>query len=187
MQDYKPLGGILVAKGKLTQDQLDAALQARRGQKRRLGSVLVSMGCVSEDDIAESLGEQYDLQVVDVAKLTPDPIALRILDPEGALKSRMLPLRFIDNTIECVIADPVDVCAIDMISRVTSKNAVFLIAPISALLDAIRRAYGLSRADRRRARSDKTTTRRRDDRGALIALIEGELGPVAVRAVHAEN
>ena len=187
MQDYRPLGEILMAKGKLTQAQLEAALLAQHGQRRRLGDVLVSMGYVSENDIVESLGGQYNLKVVDVAKLTPDPIALRILDTESAVNSRILPLRFVDNSIECVIADPIDVPAMDMISHATSKQVVFRIAPMSALLDAIRRAYGLSIVDRRRARSGKKTTHRREERGALLALIESELGRVAVLPALAES
>jgi type IV pilus assembly protein PilB len=187
MQDYRPLGGILIAKGKLTQDQLDAALLARRGQRRRLGTVLVSNGYVSEDDIAESLGEQYDLEVVDAAHLTPDPIALRILDAESALSGRILPLRFDDNKIECIIADPIDVSAMDMISRVTSKQVVFRIAPISALLRAIRRAYGLNTVDRRATRSGKTTKHKREEREALLDLIDTELGPVALLSALEES
>jgi type IV pilus assembly protein PilB len=176
MQDYRPLGEILIAKGKLTQEQLESALLVRHGQRRRLGDLLVSMGYVSEYDIAEGLGEQYSLEVVDVAKLAPDPIALRILDAESAFIGRVLPLRFVENNIECIIADPIDISAMDMISHVTTKHVIFRITPMSALLDAIRRAYGLSKVDRREKRSDRRITRRREEREALLALIDSELG-----------
>lgn len=180
MQDYRPLGGILIDKGKLTQEQLDAALQVRRGQKRRLGDVLVAYGFVTEDDVAESLAEQYDLKVVDVANAAPDPIALRLLDAGSALKSRILPLKFGESKLECVIADPIDVSAMDMVARATSREVVFHIAPITALLQAIRVAYGLPVVDRRTSRVNMTSKHNREDRGALLDLIDSELGVVVM-------
>lgn len=176
MQDHLPLGDLLIAKGKLTEQQLETALLARRGQKRRLGDVLVSMGYVSENDIAESLGEQYDLALVDALNLIPDPMALRVLGTDDSLNNRILPLRFVDDCIECVIADPIDVDAMNMITRSTNKRVVYLIAPISALLEAIRCAYGLSEADRRKTSiKNRRIARLREERGSLIDLIDDEL------------
>lgn len=175
MKEYRPLGEILIAKGKITREQLETGLLARQNQKRRLGSVLISMGFLSEDDIAECLAEQYDMEIVDIARLTPDPAALSTLDGHTALTCRMLPYRLIDNVIECVIADPIDVSSMDMISRITDKRVIFRIAPISTLLDAIGRAYGLNKVDKRGAKPLRKSATRREDRSTLLDLIDTEL------------
>jgi hypothetical protein len=187
MKQYRPLGELLIAKGKITSEQLNAGLLARAEHKRRLGDTLITMGYVSEEDVAECLGEQYDLEVVDVSKLTPDPTALQTLDSEVALENRILPLRYIDNSIECVIADPIDISAMDMISRITDKPVTFRIASISLLLDAIRRAYSPVIVEKRSIKHGRPANRRHDDRGVLLAFIDGELNPMEIIPVMAEN
>jgi len=178
MQDYRPLGEILIEKGKLTAAQLDIALAKRHGQKRRLGGVLISLGYVREEDVAECLGEQYGLQVVDVMQLEPDAEALNLIDPSSAIASRVLPVSFVDDCLECVIADPIDVSVIDLMNRTARRRVVFRIAPISALLEAIRRAYHLEVADRRSSRraTFRPVASKIPERDRLLALIREQIG-----------
>jgi len=57
------LGDILVEKGYLRPEQLQAALEQQRssGRTRLLGEILLSLGYCSEEQIAECLAEEYGL------------------------------------------------------------------------------------------------------------------------------
>jgi len=58
------LGEILLEKGKLSRGQLDSALkeQRKRGfDQKRVGSFLIDLGLVTEDDVTRALGMQFNL------------------------------------------------------------------------------------------------------------------------------
>lgn len=115
MEDYQPIGEMLLSRGRITREQLDTALNERKGRRQRLGEVLVELGFVREEDIAECLAEQFGFQFVDASQLEPDQEALQLLTPVFAFANRILPLRTTDETLECVLADPIDVPTTDTI------------------------------------------------------------------------
>ena len=179
MEQYQLIGEMLVSKGKLTPEQLDTAIKQRKNSRRRLGEILVQLGFVTEKDIAKCLGEQFGFPVVNPARLTPDANALKIISAETALSRRILPLRRTEEALECVIADPIDVLTTDMIASLARQRTVFLVAPISPLVLAIRRAYKLDPANdfggrpfvkRRRAPKPQV------DRNALLEIVESASG-----------
>lgn len=173
MPEYKPIGELLISKGKLTQEQLETALLQRHGQRRRLGDVLVSLNYVSEQDIAECLGSQYEIDTVDPLANRPEPEALALVDSSFAVENRVLPMRCYDETLECAIADPIDVATIDMMSRNVGRHLLLKIAPMSVLLEGIRVAYGIDKIDRRASRSPviKRSAKPKSERESLIDLV----------------
>ncbi len=59
-QPTEMLGHVLVARGKLTEEQLRAALLARREPDEFLGQVLVRLGFVGRDDLLRALAERTE-------------------------------------------------------------------------------------------------------------------------------
>lgn len=58
----KKLGEILIAQGMITNEQLLQALQEHKRSGISLGTVLVKLGYISDDDLSSVLGEQIHLQ-----------------------------------------------------------------------------------------------------------------------------
>jgi len=166
LADYRRVGEILLEKGKLTQEQLDIGLATRKGQRRRLGRILTDLGFVSDRDIAGCLGEQYELDVIDPCRVTPDQAALNLLSGEVALERRVLPLRFSPGNLECIIADPIDFPTTDMIGRMAGRRTVFHIAPESELVESIRKAYKLTTRRSKAHRPTRTVAGRPGPRAA---------------------
>src|ERR1043166_10098405 len=69
-QGRKQVGQILVARGIVSEEQIELAIeeQTRRKHRQLLGEVLVEMGMASEDQVIEALAEAYN---VPYAKLSP--------------------------------------------------------------------------------------------------------------------
>lgn len=177
MHDYRQIGQMLIARGKITEQQLQMALKGRRGSRRRIGEVLTDMGFVSELDVAECLAEQFGLQLVDPATLSPGPDALDAIPKDVALEYRVLPVRYNWKEISCVVADPLDFPASDMIARISGRRVLLQLAPATQLIVAIMRAYGIVHADTpipevRRVRIAKI--RPQTDRRAILALLAGD-------------
>lgn len=178
MGDYRRLGDILLEKGKLTRQQLDAAIAARSGQRRRLGRIVTGLGFATDKDIAECLAEQYELDMIDPRKVAPSQEALALMSGETALGCKVLPISFSDRSLECAIADPIDFPTTDMIARMAGRTTVFHIAPESALISAIQKAYHLQNADpwershRRRRVHKQASPKPARDRDEILARLD---------------
>jgi hypothetical protein len=60
---WRPLGELLVAKGLVTREELDLALEEQAESGRLLGAVLVERGFVSGPALAIALAEQYGVEL----------------------------------------------------------------------------------------------------------------------------
>src|SRR5215213_9580044 len=91
------LGAILLKKGWITHDKLDAALDAARISGMRLGETLISRGWLFEPELASALAEQFGLKYVDLVRHPLDPGAARLLPLEVARRMFVVPVRFMDG------------------------------------------------------------------------------------------
>jgi type IV pilus assembly protein PilB len=177
MAEYRRIGEMLLSKGKLTQEQLNIAIAARTGQRRRLGRVLTALGFVTEKDVAECLGEQYGLEVIDPGKFTPDPKALDLLGGDFAFEHTILLLRFSSDSLECVISDPIDFPTTDLIAQMAGRRTVLYLSPRASLVAAIRAAYG-PEMDRHKheahhdGRSRRSPAKPSADRQAILTKLD---------------
>ncbi len=167
---------MLLNKGKITAEQLDAATRSGHNRGRRIGETLVALGYVTEWDIAECLAEQFDFKVVDPSTLIPSEYALSLLTPEVALSHKVLMLRSSEDAVECVMSDPIDFPTSDMIANIAGKRTCISLAPASALVAAIRKAYDLEpgtlQTDRPPARTRMPKPPKTPkDRGAILAQL----------------
>src|SRR5881275_1486503 len=103
------LGSILVEKGWVTHERLDAALEQSRLTGMRLGETLLARGWLFEPELASALAEQASLRYVDLVRHPLDPRAARLLPLEVARRMFAVPVRFMDSgAVEVAIGDPYD-------------------------------------------------------------------------------
>ena len=104
------LGAILLKKGYVTHDRLDAALEAARISGMRLGETLLARGWLFEPELACALAEQFGLRYVDLVRHPLDRGAARLLPLEVARRMFAVPVRFMDSgAVEVAVGDPADV------------------------------------------------------------------------------
>jgi len=103
------LGTILLQKGWISHDKLDAALEASRLSGMRLGETLLSRGWLFEPELAAALAEQFGMRFVDLVRHPLDPGAARLLPLEVARRMFAVPVRFTDSgAVEVAVGDPAD-------------------------------------------------------------------------------
>ncbi|HUN81770.1 MAG TPA: ATPase, T2SS/T4P/T4SS family [Phycisphaerae bacterium] len=137
-QSRKQVGQILVAKGIVSLEQIELAIeeQARRNHKQLLGEILIEMGMASEDQVIEALAEAYH---VPYAKLTPrlaDPKVVQLMPREFLEKHSVLPLFKVRNVLTIALNEPANVFLIEEISRLAGCE-VQLVAASAADIQAI--------------------------------------------------
>jgi len=67
------LGELLIKKGKITQHQLDQAVQCQILFSGKLGTVLLELGYIGEKELAEALSERYRVESVALEELKEIP------------------------------------------------------------------------------------------------------------------
>ena len=138
-EEVRPmLGTILLKKGYVTHDKLDAALQAARISGMRLGETLLARGWLFEPELACALAEQFGLRYVDLVRHPLDPGAARLLPLEVARRMFAVPVRFMDSgAVEVAVGDPSDVDQ-GTLEQVLGRRVELVVGERSVIQDAWR-------------------------------------------------
>ena len=132
------LGSILLEKGWITHERLDAALEQARLTGMRLGETLLSRGWLFEPELASALAEQAGLRYVDLVRHPLDPKVARLLPLEVARRMFAVPVRFtVDGRVEVAEADPADADQ-EVLERVLARSVELVVGERSAIQDAWR-------------------------------------------------
>src|SRR3954447_7628423 len=132
------LGSILVRKGWITHDKLDAALEAARVSGMRLGETLLARGWLFEPELASALAEQFGLRYVDLVRHPLDPGAARLLPLEVARRMFAVPVRFMDSgAVEVAVGDPYD-ADLEGLQQILGRPVEVVVGERSVIQDAWR-------------------------------------------------
>src|SRR5213594_1182164 len=135
------LGDLLVADGLLTPAQLQKALGEQRGSTEKLGSILIKLGFINEEQLIGFLSRQYGVPSITLAQLEIDPAVLRLVPAPTARKYEVIPVRKMGNSLALAMADPTNVFALDDIAFMTNLQVLPLVASQTAVRKAIDRNY----------------------------------------------
>ena len=141
----KKIGELLLERGVISLEQLNAALAHQRQYGHRLGAALVAKGFLTEAGLVKVLGEALNLKVVDLGKETPDWSAVHLLRPRFCEANDLFPLGLEDQRgrklLTVAMADPLNLPAIEEMEFTTGCKVAPVLATHSSILDAIRRFY----------------------------------------------
>ncbi len=100
------VGSILVERGLITADQLDAALREHQTSGERIDRVLTRQGVVSARQVLEAVADQLHLPVVDLSALRVEPETLAALPAKLVFKQRCVPILREHGTLTVATSDP---------------------------------------------------------------------------------
>jgi type IV pilus assembly protein PilB len=115
------LGQLLLAKGIVSQEQIDQALaeQSQKGHRKLLGELLIELGYCTENQIAAALAEGYGVPYAQVNPKLCDPKAVEILPRDFLEAHLVLPLFKVHDTLTVALSEPTNVFLIDEIERLS--------------------------------------------------------------------
>jgi type IV pilus assembly protein PilB len=135
------LGDLLVAEGLITDDQLGRALAEQRGSTEKLGSILLKLSFVQEEQLIGFLSRQYGIPSITLSQLDIDAEVLKLVPDTIAKKYEILPIKRQGSTLTLAMADPTNVFALDDIAFMTNLQVTPVVASQSAIRKAIDRNY----------------------------------------------
>jgi type IV pilus assembly protein PilB len=136
------LGEILVRDSLITQDQLKQALDYQKKEGGRLGTCLVKLGIVSDEDITAVLSRQYGVPSINLKFYEVDPSVIKLIPQETAVRYQIVPLSRVGSTLTIAMTDPTNVFAMDDIKFMTGFNVEPVVASETAIVEAIGKFYG---------------------------------------------
>ncbi|HKS80206.1 MAG TPA: type IV-A pilus assembly ATPase PilB [Candidatus Acidoferrales bacterium] len=136
------LGEILVKDNLITADQLKQALDHQKKNGGRLGTCLVKLGLVSDDDITAVLSRQYGVPSINLKFYEVDPAVIKLVPQETATRYQIVPLSRVGSTLTIAMTDPTNVFAMDDIKFMTGFNVEPVVASETAISEAIHKFYG---------------------------------------------
>jgi len=136
------LGEILVKDSLISADQLKQALDYQKKNGGRLGTCLVNIGLVSDDDITAVLSRQYGVPSINLKFYEVDPIVIKLVPQETAVRYQIVPLSRVGSTLTIAMTDPTNVFAMDDIKFMTGFNVEPVVASETAIAEAIHKFYG---------------------------------------------
>lgn len=135
------LGQLLLDSGALTAAALDEARAEQRRSGRGLRDVLLRRGMVGESRLARALASHLDLGFA-APPFEPEEQALRKIDAAVARSRGVLPLAVSGRLLTVAVADPLDAGLIDDLSFQSGCHVEAVVAPSSALAQAVLKSYG---------------------------------------------
>jgi type IV pilus assembly protein PilB len=136
------LGELLLREKRVTPAQLQEALNHQRTNGGRLGSSLVKLGILKDEDITSVLSRQYGVPAINLKEFDLDPGVVRLIPPETANKYNVIPVGKNGTTLTLAMTDPTNVFAMDDIKFRTGLHIEPVVASDTAIRDAIAQYFG---------------------------------------------
>jgi type IV pilus assembly protein PilB len=141
------LGDLLVKEKIITPEQLEQANKVQKEQSCRLGSALVKLGFLTDEDVTNFLSRQYGVPAINLSYFEIDPAVVKLIPFETAKRYQILPLSRVGASLTIAMVDPTNVFAMDDIKFMTGFNIEPVVASESSILAGIDKAYGAAKEE----------------------------------------
>ena len=138
---------LLTDKGLLEESTIETA-RAKVNESEYDGSedtaaleALVADHSINQQQIADVLAEEFNMETVNLADVRVSTEALEIMPFELANRYKVIPLEVDDSEAELAIFDPLDMDALDSISHVIKRSITCRVAPLEEIDKAIHQYY----------------------------------------------
>jgi hypothetical protein len=138
------LGEILVRDGACSEAAVLDALKNQVIFGGRLGTNLLEIQAVTEEELAKALGKQHGLPAVS-GDLQLDPATTALLKPEIADRVEAIPYVLSGRRLAVIVVDPRDLATLDEVAFATGKQVQAVVAPEARVWALLRRHYAVER------------------------------------------
>jgi len=137
----KQLGDLLLERGIINQGQLDEALNVQRLKGGLIGEILVDLGFVKEEDIAQALTAQYGFPYLPLANYDVNPEITSIIPGRVARQYLLVPVDKIGNNLTLAMSNPLNIQAIEDVELLTGCSVQTFVSTSSDIKKAIEKYY----------------------------------------------
>lgn len=133
----------LVRNNIITFEDIEHAQEIANAQNTNLGQVLINSSLITEAELLKFLEEKLHIPYVNLDDYEIDKKCLQYISYKEAITYKMLPLFQIEDTLTVIMADPLDLFAIDKIIERTGKTIEPVLGSMNSILKKINEYYEL--------------------------------------------
>ena len=172
------LADVLVQQNLISQSQLEQVLVLQRKTGKKVGRLLIEAGWITEDLLAHGLARQLKIPFVNLKTYPFRAELVKLLPEVAARRFRALVLDDLGDTLQVVLADPLDLFAFDELTRILKRMISISVAPDNQLTPAFDRLYRRTEEISGLARALEKDLGDAVDFGTLSASVGQEGAPV---------
>lgn len=135
------IGDLLVEKGIIDRKTLIKALKIQKGQKKRLGQVLIDMGVADETQIAKGLASKFKIDYVTLEDREIPRETISLIPQDMAESHLVIPIEEKHKKLVVAMADPLDHNTLKDLQFLTGMPTDFVVATGSDIQAAIEKYY----------------------------------------------
>jgi len=114
----RKLGQILVDLLFITDDHLEMLVEEQaQNPGQMIGQVAQEMGLITDEQLIEALGEQFNLKTIDIEGFNPPADTRELVSDEMAQLYRVIPLQLQDGVLTVASCDPQNLLKPRVLSR----------------------------------------------------------------------
>lgn len=138
------LGELLLREKLLNSDQLESAVDFQKKNDVAMGTAIVSLGLISEEEMAQALSRQLGYPYINLDQFDVYPDVINLIPVEIAHKYLIMPIHRIRSFLTLAMLDPTDLDVIEDIRFRTGLSIQPVIASETGISNAIKKYYGAS-------------------------------------------
>ncbi len=138
----KKLGEILVAKGLVTAQQVDEALELQRKEKCLIGEALVKLSYVTEEAIAWALTVQYGFPYLPLSGYEIDKEVIETIPYDFARDHGVIGIDKIGSVFTIAMSNPLNWEIIQKLEEATRCKVQIFISTLTEVHEMIQKHYG---------------------------------------------
>lgn len=151
------IGDILKEYGYVSDAQIGEAIAYQKEHKGvRIGGALIALGCISENQLLQALGQRLDMPVIDLSNMEIQIEAVQKIPRPLAEKYEMLALHEKDGSLTVALNDPMNFYGIEDIRQLTGMQLEMCLCGREELLKAINYYYSEVGARRAAAEANRS-------------------------------
>ena len=144
------LGEFLLKAGRITAEQLEIALASQKQTREPLGRTLIALGCITEHQMLEALCAQLHINFFDLDRIPLDPSLATVVRGKYAMRRRLVPLFRTERLLVVALGDPTDVAVVEELQHLLRLRVEI----VASTEDKIERALGRLYAETAEANFD---------------------------------
>jgi len=125
----------------ISQQQLEDALALQKEKGGLIGEILVELGLVKEEDIAQALTAQYGFPYLPLGNYEINPEVIEVIPGRVARQYLLVPIDRIGNNLTLAMSNPLNIQAIEDVELLAGCSVQTFVSTSSDIKKAIEKYY----------------------------------------------
>ncbi len=135
------IGDLLVRTGLITPDQLERAAEAQKTNGGFVGTHLVKLGFIAQEDLLQTISQQYGVPIIELEEYPIEQNVLQLIPHNLALKHSVLPIVQKERTLSIAMVDPTNIVALNDIKFITGFDIQVYLASEQSIKQTQEKLY----------------------------------------------